>query len=476
MLPLSLLLLLQTQLIHAQQPLSVDKLYNFTTNSLPNPPVFSLPAAHVNLSVSVALCASIASPPRFFLSNDTAITNPGLGDVEDGRAFEINLQNGFGVWSGIVNDGGFLAVSGSVEVPIELGISQNGPFHDILDGLPLLGDTTSNQALVFSSPLSYSNTTHIVDPTYPKYILPPANISLPDGAPALPINVSIFIAPTAASELVSLPRTGCAIRAATIEDSHVLNAGETADNGLWLRDTGGWRWQWLLNGLTPLTNYTTYVIENGTKVSGPINFVTKSASFSCPIVHSLPYCPTVNYAVPISAPPLPDLAYTSANLPETVTNPMLETLANFTISLSTHPCGRDYYSPLVTCADCQRAYRAWLCSIWFTRCGEPSPSQVNDASNPSSALQAQPTSVPPRSPGLQPFPSDYMALLPCLETCTAADRACPYFLGFSCPLPRFTAQMSYGVGFVDSGEEGYQGDGVTGVTQDRWGNVWCNGL
>lgn len=158
-----------------------------------------------------------------------------------------------------------------------------GPFHQLLDDLPLLGDTTSNQALVFSNPLSYANTTHIEDPTYPNYILPPANISQPSGAPPLPIDVEIYVAPTSSSDVASLPRTGCAIRAATVKDSHKIGAGQTDDNGLWLRDSNGWRWQWLVNGLTPLTNYTTYVIENATKVSGPINFVTKSGM---PVVYS----------------------------------------------------------------------------------------------------------------------------------------------------------------------------------------------
>ncbi|KAI0338114.1 hypothetical protein BDW22DRAFT_1409662 [Trametopsis cervina] len=477
MLPLPLLLLLQTQLSYAQVSLSVDKLLNFTAKSLPNPPVFALPATHSNISISVALCASSASPPRFFISNDTSISNPGPDDPT-GSVFEITLHDGFGAWSGIVNNGGFLSISGPVEVPIEVGISQDAanPFHQILDGLPLLGDTTANQALIFSPPLSNANTTHIDEPTYPNYILPPANTSLPDGAPALPVDVSVFIAPTSTSDLPSLPRTGCAIRAATFKDSHFKDSERTKDNGLWLRDASGWRWQWLLSGLTPLTNYTTYVIENGTKVSGPINFVTKSGSFACPIVHSLPFCPAVNYAVPVGAPPTPDTAYTDKNLPSSITAPLLETLTNFTVSLSTHPCGRDYYSPLVTCTDCQREYRTWLCSIWFTRCSEPSLSQKRDVQQPLSALLPQSTSSPPRSPGLPPFTANYEALLPCLETCTAADRACPFFLGFKCPLPRFTANMSYGVGFIDTGLDGEKGGGSTGAAQDRWGNVWCNGL
>lgn len=47
-------------------------------------------------------------------------------------------------------------------------------------------------------------------------------------------------------------------------------------------------------------------------------------------------------------------------------------------------------------------------------------------------------------------------------------------LQFKCPVKKFTASKSYGVGFVDSGDEGVEGGGVTGALQDRWGNVWCN--
>jgi calcium channel MID1 len=126
MLPLYLLFLLQTQYVIAQLSLTLGKVSNFTAKTLPNPPVFSLPAAHSNISISVALCASSALTPRFFVSNDTEVPFPGPEDVDDGRAFEINLQDGFGAWSGVVNDGGFLAILGQIQVPIEVGVSQNG--------------------------------------------------------------------------------------------------------------------------------------------------------------------------------------------------------------------------------------------------------------------------------------------------------------------------------------------------------------
>ncbi len=157
-------------------------------------------------------------------------------------------------------------------------------------------------------------------------------------------------------------------------------------------------------------------------------------------------------------------------------------LSNFTTTLSTLACGRDHYSPLVTCADCEAAYRTWLCTVSFPRCTEgtdnstsSSPSAPSaDAQAPLAAVSAVQANAAPRNPALPAFPSAYAALLPCLETCNAADRACPAFLGFKCPLPQFTAANSYGVGFVDSGEDGVWGHGSTGVAQDVYGNVWCN--
>ena len=67
-----------------------------------------------------------------------------------------------------------------------------------------------------------------------------------------------------------------------------------------------------MDGFTPFTNYTAFVLQNNTKGSGPIFFMTKSvlfsvyqlffllflilllllsASFTFPLIHSLPFCP-----------------------------------------------------------------------------------------------------------------------------------------------------------------------------------------
>lgn len=216
-----------------------------------------------------------------------------------------------------------------------------------------------------------------------------------------------------------------------------------------------------------------------------------SAAFACPLVHSLPYCPGVNWAVPLAQPPNNGEAYDSTSLPTSISSPLVQSLTNFTTVLTTFACGRDIYSPLQSCADCQTAYRQWLCNVWFPRCGEQSPADAALSSIAATATTASTTSTssgapqvvtsalaPQASNGtrntvLPAFSQNYTSLLPCLETCMAVDRACPYFVGFKCPLT-FNANASYGVGYVDSGELGEQGGGLTGATQDQFGNVWCN--
>lgn len=206
-----------------------------------------------------------------------------------------------------------------------------------------------------------------------------------------------------------------------------------------------------------------------------------AASFSCQLVHALPYCPKTAYAVPLPEPPDNAPAYNASNLPDTLAAPLLAYLSNFTTSLLTLACGRDHYSPLKTCADCQEAYRHWLCAISLPRCGEfPSTTQPQQLQEQQHLLQQpallpQPSGTTPRNAALGNS-TGYTALLPCIETCNAADRACPIFLGFRCPSGESTtAQASYGVGFVDNAVGDVRGGGVPGAAQDRWGNVYCNG-
>jgi calcium channel MID1 len=151
--------------------------------------------------------------------------------------------------------------------------------HEISDvSLPLLGDTTSNQALLFSHPLAPAPP--VTQPTYPNYTLPPANLSLAPDPPSVPVGMSVVITPTSSLEPGALPMTGCAMRDAAVPGMMTVDDKPNDSNGLWLKDEQGWRYQWLVSGLQAQTNYTAYVVQNSTKVVGPINFVTKSGLLS----------------------------------------------------------------------------------------------------------------------------------------------------------------------------------------------------
>ncbi|KAF8888364.1 stretch-activated Ca2+-permeable channel component-domain-containing protein [Gymnopilus junonius] len=476
MLPLPLLWLLSSSLalIEARTALSIDDITSLNTGSLPNPPSFSIPSQGEDgspLSVTIALCSDASPSPRFFLSNvSNADSQPDPSSSSLGSSSrEVVLTNGFGNWTAFFPNGGVLAVdvNGASNVQFDIGVSDGDPIHEALEALPLLGDTTANQAILFSAPFS-----------------PLPSIPVPTSALSN-TNITLLITPTSRGTAATNPlNSACFLSAKP-------STGKIANQTVWARDTQGFRVQWLVEGLIPSTNYTAYVL-NGTKVSGPIYFATKSASFSCPLVHSLPYCPSVAYSG----------TYDALTLPSNISTPLLSYLTNFTTVVNTFACGRDWYSPLVGCNDCQREYRAWLCATSFTRCSEPSPgnpsgftsippepsatgifaslasllpgsSNANSKQQPLSALLPQPTSAPQRNAFLPAFPSTYTQLLPCIEQCQAVDRACPPFIGFKCPVQKFNAGASYGVGYVD-GPGGEKGKGLAGVSQDRWGNVWCN--
>ncbi|KAA1470994.1 hypothetical protein DENSPDRAFT_760503, partial [Dentipellis sp. KUC8613] len=465
------------------------------------------PSTSDPLALSVALCAHTSSALQFFVTNSSDVDTPGPDGVAGGNVWELVVDpQGLGNWTGLITDnGGKLAIwNASSSDSLELGASNSGLLHEHPDALPFLGDTTSNQGLLFSPPFSPPP---LYQPSYPNYTLPVANITPPSPPSNVP-NFTLLLSPTSAQNLTALPQTACALRGfAAGNRVHPASGGggNVLEEQQWLRDADGWRTEWLVGGLTPLTNYTAYTIQDQTKVNGPIYFTTKSASFSCPLVHALPYCPRTAYAAPLPAPPSPALAYTAASFPQELSTPLLSYLTNFTASLLTLACGREYYSPLQSCADCQRAYRDWLCAVQLPRCTEAPPvnssttttssststsgaRQTDGAQVPFPALLPQPypasSSLAPRNPALaaalsgnskqnQNQNQNYTALLPCLETCHAADRACPAFLGFKCPRSNFGANASYGVGYVDDEERG-AGMGTTGAAQDRYGNVWCN--
>jgi calcium channel MID1 len=151
------------------------------------------------------------------------------------------------------------------------------PLHAPLAGLPFFGDSTANGALLFSPP--FFRPPPATQPTYPNYTLPPANLSLPSPPPTQNTpNFTLFMAPLSAG-FTTLPQTACAIRNARAAQSpQVLE--QVLEQQLWLRDAReGWRVEWLVGGLEPLTNYSVYAVQDDTRLAGPIYFTTKSGAW-----------------------------------------------------------------------------------------------------------------------------------------------------------------------------------------------------
>lgn len=275
-----------------QQPvsLSLNALYSFSGANLSgNAPIFSLPQAQ-QLVVSIAICSNETTSPAFFVTNNSYNTAPAQSTSSD--VFEIPLQSGFGNWTGTAPQGGFLTVQNVAQTFFQVAVSNGCMYpeeiysvfhtqaltlsvalvHQLLPSLPLLGDTTNTQALIFSPPFSFVESS---PSTYPNYTLPPANLSAPS-PPSSPPTFSLFISP-ASSGLASGPQTACSVQSASTTVS-VLN------NDFWMRGDGAWRSQWLVDGLTPSTNYTAYVVQDQVNLSGPIYFTTKSRAFP-PLLH-----------------------------------------------------------------------------------------------------------------------------------------------------------------------------------------------
>lgn len=344
--------------------------------------------------------------------------------------------------------------------------------------------------MLFSPPFL---ATPFVEPIFPNYTLPSANLAAPTTPNNAPNN-TIIIVPSAklvdpqGSALSNLTLSSCYLASLSIVSNAAgtpttpgapgTTATATVSTSLALRDQSrGWRTQFLVEGLTPSTEYTMYTVATSSQggvpiLSQPASFKTKSASFACTLVHSLPFCPSVSWAAPF--PPLDGgggnaaTTYTADNFPAPLLETFINSLSNFSASLLTFPCGRDLYSVVQNCSSCERAYRQWLCSVLIPRCGESGSNPgENDPKIPPPALvdrsigSANITANSPRidqaafsTNGNGNGVTNYQELLPCLETCHAVDRSCPPSLQWVCPRQGINAERSYGVGYIDQqGEE-----------------------
>jgi calcium channel MID1 len=121
------------------------------------------------------------------------------------------------------------------------------------------------------------------------------------------------------------------------------------------------------------------------------------------------------------------------------------------------------YSLARTCADCEKAYKSWLCSVTIPRCEDFSatdswlqPRAVFSQFPDNSTL---PESVTAQYPNSSAFNSSrnplidsnvtsgpYKEILPCQDVCYNLVQSCPAALGFACPRPGWYGfSTSYGI-------------------------------
>ncbi|KAL9029898.1 MAG: hypothetical protein Q9196_001922 [Gyalolechia fulgens] len=124
-------------------------------------------------------------------------------------------------------------------------------------------------------------------------------------------------------------------------------------------------------------------ISGGGAVWSMTSFTTKSDN-NCKIIHSLPFCANVAYAVP-SNPNFTNNMTTLALAYDAYAN---DTYQNFDKSLQQIPCETTpsaQYSLARNCDDCADAYKTWLCAVTIPRCA--------DFSSPPNLTHLQPRNI-----------------------------------------------------------------------------------
>ncbi|WAQ89759.1 hypothetical protein PtA15_11A450 [Puccinia triticina] len=224
--------------------------------------------------------------------------------------------------------------------------------------------------------------------------------------------------------------------------------GNASDHDYRISDSAaGLRTQYLITNLAPATNYSAWLFQPGPVVDNVptgrlwpyISFRTKSTK-NCRLLHDLPFCPSVAYAVPAS----PSLS-TSAVVAQ-YNRSVSGHLANFRTVVSTYPCNNDTsgrYSFVTGCGDCLRAYTDWACAVALPRCVDP---PAPDPTGTTQLVFARPDPASSRTPNISDpggmYP--YVELPPCASLCTLVAATCPPLLGWACPLPSVSRNASMG--------------------------------
>ncbi|KAF2672432.1 hypothetical protein BT63DRAFT_477199 [Microthyrium microscopicum] len=284
----------------------------------------------------------------------------------------------------------------------------------------------------------------------------------------------MFIVPANTSGLDGVRNSFCGL-----SNLAANSAGISVNNSIITRNQGNVpKQQFMVEGLSLGTQYwafMSYSAANGSAnvVSGAVNgggivwqpfsFKTKSDG-NCKIIHDLPFCSNVAYAVPSGA---------SSSLQDLVSfydDNAKNLYQNFSYSLQQVACNTTssaMYSLSRNCTDCDSDYRTWLCAVTIPRCADfqmappespfllprnigqnypngtsPDLSKVNLQENNMTSPWFATSRYPPIDHVIKPGP--YRELLPCIELCYELVKSCPASMQFSCPSQDALRARSYG--------------------------------
>ncbi|PLN75068.1 hypothetical protein BDW42DRAFT_197977 [Aspergillus taichungensis] len=196
------------------------------------------------------------------------------------------------------------------------------------------------------------------------------------------------------------------------------------------------------------------IVGGGGRVWKPTKFSTKTED-TCALIHDLDFCTEVAYSVPTN-PQKYNPKNKHSDLRTLYDNHARSLYKNFNYSLAQIQCNatnnETKWSLTVTCDDCAKAYKDWLCAVTIPRCADFS-NTADTSLYPRNIIQPFPngTSLPPASvndtirktPAARharngPLdskinPGPYKEMLPCRDICWNLVRSCPSALEFSCP-------------------------------------------
>jgi len=194
------------------------------------------------------------------------------------------------------------------------------------------------------------------------------------------------------------------------------------------------------------------IVGGGGTVWDSLDFATISSD-NCAVIFNLSFCSDVAYAVPSNLTSQPNLT----NLTQLYDDYANAYYQNFTYSLQQIPCDTTssaQYSLARNCADCEKAYKTWLCAVTIPRCEDFSNNasflQPRAVSNTfSNGTLADPNALysnSSRNPMIDQIisPGPYNEILPCVDLCYNLIQSCPASLKFACPIEGHGLEQSYG--------------------------------